>query len=209
MKKLTIIFSMFLSVTSICNAGCFVSLKSSGSLTKGLSFFANENERKQPKFFDTLDPHLSEVGGVRTFSLKTTPAGMASSVNLIKPLALGRITSSFGSRFHPTLKIKKYHAGIDIAAPIGTPIRCCSSGKVTFSGWKSGYGEVVIVDHGNGLQTFYAHCSKLEVKIGQVVTSGQRIALVGKTGRATGSHLHFEIRRNGVALNPYKYNIRY
>ena len=111
----------------------------------------------------------------------------------------GIITSRFGARWGST------HTGTDIGAPIGTPIYAAASGTVLFSGWKGTYGKLVVINHGNGIQTYYAHCSSLLVSPGDTVTVGQQIAKVGSTGRSTGPHLHFEIRLNGSALNSQNY----
>ena len=123
-------------------------------------------------------------------------------ITLIKPVT-GVITSRFGAissiRSGP-------HTGLDIGTSTGTPIRAAASGKVTYSGWKTGgYGNLVVVDHGNGVQTYYAHCSKRYVSVGQKVSQGDKIAAVGSTGNSTGPHLHLEVRVNGVAYNPQKY----
>jgi murein DD-endopeptidase MepM/ murein hydrolase activator NlpD len=116
-----------------------------------------------------------------------------------------RISSGFGSRFHPVLKKYRYHSGLDIGAPKGTPIVATDNGVVIFSGFKGGYGKAVMIDHGLGYSSVYGHASVLLVTNGQEVTQGQRIALVGSTGLSTGPHLHFEIRKNGVPQNPLKY----
>lgn len=114
--------------------------------------------------------------------------------------ARGSLSSGFGQRWG------RLHSGIDIAAPEGTSIAAADGGTVTFSGYNNGgYGNLVIVDHGNGKQTYYAHCSKLLVSVGDPVGQGQEIALVGSTGRSTGNHLHFEVRVDGVAQNPLQY----
>ncbi|HET6781183.1 MAG TPA: M23 family metallopeptidase [bacterium] len=113
--------------------------------------------------------------------------------------ARGVLTSRFGWRW------RRHHDGIDIAAPRGTPVHAARAGRVIFSGWYYGYGRAVIVDHGEGLTTLYGHNSTLLVRTGESVTSGQLIARVGCTGRCYGSHLHFEIRVNGRAVNPLKY----
>ncbi len=98
------------------------------------------------------------------------------------------------------------HKGMDIVAPAGTPIYAARQGVVTYAGWdRSGYGNKVIVKHKNGVETLYAHCSVIKVKVGDVVGEGQEIALVGTTGRSTGNHLHFEVRVNGCFTNPAKY----
>lgn len=114
----------------------------------------------------------------------------------------GRITSRFGSRLHPVLGYRRFHAGVDFGASYGTGIVAADSGKVIFSGWYGGYGNSVIIDHGGGLTTLYAHASRLNVREGQAVTKGQSIAAVGSTGLSTGPHLHFEVRRNGSPVDP-------
>ncbi|MEM7066690.1 MAG: peptidoglycan DD-metalloendopeptidase family protein [Cyanobacteria bacterium P01_B01_bin.77] len=114
----------------------------------------------------------------------------------------GRVTSRFGSRLHPVLGYRRFHAGIDFGASYGTGIVAADSGKVIFSGWYGGYGNSVIIDHGGGLTTLYAHASRLNVREGQTVSKGQSIAAVGSTGLSTGPHLHFEVRRNGSPVDP-------
>ena len=112
----------------------------------------------------------------------------------------GTISSGYGSRWG------SFHKGLDFAAPAGTPIYAADSGKVIYSGYNSGgYGNLVIVEHDNGDQTYYAHCSKLYVSVGSYVSKGQHIAGVGTTGDSTGNHLHFEIRKNGNPVNPSNY----
>lgn len=111
-----------------------------------------------------------------------------------------RVTSGFG--FRRMFGVTRHHDGIDIAAKHGTPIRAHQDGMVTFSGWQGGYGQCVIIDHGNGRETLYAHASRLDVREGDYVYAGEEIARVGATGRAYGDHLHFEIRQDGVAFDP-------
>jgi murein DD-endopeptidase MepM/ murein hydrolase activator NlpD len=108
----------------------------------------------------------------------------------------GRVTSEYGYRWG------RLHAGIDIAAPSGTPIGAAIAGTVIYSSWQSGYGNVVIISHGGGLSTLYGHQSRLGVSLGQVVGQGQIIGYVGSTGHSTGPHVHFETRYGGVARNP-------
>ena len=120
---------------------------------------------------------------------------------LARPVS-GRITSGYGYRMHPILKRRKMHTGVDIAASTGTAIHAAAGGAVVFSGRWGGYGNCVIIDHGGGLATLYAHCSRLAVSESQKVSQGQTIAYVGSTGLSTGPHLHFEVRRNGNPVNP-------
>jgi murein DD-endopeptidase MepM/ murein hydrolase activator NlpD len=121
------------------------------------------------------------------------------------PLPRHRITSGFGNRLDPFSRSLAFHKGIDYPAPTGTPIVASGGGKVIESGYHSEYGRRIDIDHGNGLVTRYAHASRLLVQVGDVVTPGQKIAEVGSTGRSTGAHLHFEVLRNGQAVNPRRY----
>lgn len=115
------------------------------------------------------------------------------------PVSGFRLTSKFGSRWG------RMHYGVDLACSSGTPIRASDGGKVTFAGYKGSFGYLVIIDHGGGYETYYAHCSKLYVKAGDAVYKGQHIANVGSTGRSTGPHCHFEVHYLGVAKNPLNY----
>lgn len=128
-----------------------------------------------------------------------------SSVNGVylaqKPVS-GTITSRFGSYE----SIRSFpHNGLDIAAPYGTKIKAAADGKVTFSGWQGSYGNLIIVDCGNGVNIYYGHCSRLLAKVGTKVKAGDILAEVGSTGNSTGNHLHFEIQINGVSVNPQNY----
>ena len=116
-----------------------------------------------------------------------------------------RVSSPFGYRIHPVYKTRKFHSGIDIPAPQGSTVIAAEDGVVTYATTKGGYGQCIIIDHGSGIVTLYAHNSRLNVKVGQQVSRGQTIAAVGSTGVSTGPHLHFEVRENGSAVNPNKY----
>ncbi|HTQ11979.1 MAG TPA: peptidoglycan DD-metalloendopeptidase family protein [Fimbriimonadaceae bacterium] len=123
---------------------------------------------------------------------------------LLRPVN-GRLTSGFGMRFHPILHIMRMHTGVDFGAAVGTPIHAAAAGVVIHSSYMRGYGNVVIIDHGGGLSTVYAHCSRIVVSDGEKVRRGQYIANVGSTGLSTGPHLHFEVRVNGKPVNPLRY----
>ncbi len=117
----------------------------------------------------------------------------------------GWVTSEFGARRHWGGRGSRRHAGIDVAAPTGTPIMAPGDGVVTYTGYKRGYGRTAMVDHGYGLTTVYGHCSSLFVAEGQHVKRGMIIAAVGNTGRSTGPHLHYEVRMDGVPVDPRLY----
>jgi murein DD-endopeptidase MepM/ murein hydrolase activator NlpD len=115
------------------------------------------------------------------------------------------ISSEFGNRIHPILKVKKMHTGIDIPAKEGSKVVAANSGTVIMAGWNNSYGNVVMIDHGGKIVTLYAHNSKLAVKEGAKVKKGDTIAYIGSTGSSTGPHCHFEVRENGDYKNPMKW----
>jgi murein DD-endopeptidase MepM/ murein hydrolase activator NlpD len=118
----------------------------------------------------------------------------------------GWLSSAFsGMRAHPILHIARPHEGIDVSAPMGSPIEAPAAGVVSDAGWETGYGNTITINHGYGIVTKFAHASKLLVKTGQRVARGQRIALVGNSGLATGPHLHYEVHVNGRPVDPLKY----
>lgn len=119
--------------------------------------------------------------------------------------AIGYYTSGFGTRRAPFGGKVKMHEGVDIANHPGTPIKATADGVVTFANTKAGYGQTVILDHGYGLQTWYAHTRKILVKNGQKVRRGETVALLGNTGRSTGPHCHYEVRVNGIPVDPLSY----
>jgi murein DD-endopeptidase MepM/ murein hydrolase activator NlpD len=121
---------------------------------------------------------------------------------LAAPLEFSRVTSGFAMRFHPILQTWKQHNGVDYGAPTGTPVRTVGDGTVEFSGWQNGYGNVIAIKHSNNRSTVYAHLSSIDVRKGQRVEQGARIGAVGATGWATGPHLHFEVKLNGVQQDP-------
>lgn len=159
---------------------------------------------------ETLDSRVSGME-VMTITVQTQLAGLedylfsrraiAKATPSIVPIP-GYVSSSFGYRFHPLDGRRRLHHGVDIVAEPGTPVRAPAPGTVVFSGYKSGYGKVVVVDHGFGIRTLFAHNSKLFVNRGVVVKRGDVISQVGSTGHSTGPHLHYEIRKNGRPVNP-------
>jgi murein DD-endopeptidase MepM/ murein hydrolase activator NlpD len=132
-----------------------------------------------------------------------TPAG-AGLAPMQWPV-LGQITSPFGERKNPMGAGDDFHPGVDIAADAGTPIAAAAAGRVIAAGPDGGYGNLVVVDDGNGMTTRYAHCSQIFARIGEAVAPGQTIAAVGSTGHSTGPHLHFEVRVNDRPVDPTQF----
>jgi hypothetical protein len=150
----------------------------------------------------TIDPDNLTVG-LRLIVPGSQAQSLADraiqSATYIWPLTRVEVSSPFGQRWG------RLHAGIDLRAPRGTPVKASSHGRVIFSGRKGGYGKIIIIAHAGGVETTYAHNSRNLVKVGQRVKKGKVIAKVGRTGNATGYHLHFEIRQRGKAINPKRY----
>jgi len=131
-----------------------------------------------------------------------------TSLPVLKPVAdkyLNRVASGFGSRFHPILKVNKMHNGLDFAAKTGTPIYATGDGTVKQAEFNSGYGNVVVIKHGNGYESLYAHMSRIKARKGKKVKRGDLIGYVGSTGLSTGPHLHYEIHKNGKPVDPIMY----
>lgn len=136
--------------------------------------------------------------------LSTAQQIQARRSSLLWP-ASGTITSRFGWRIHPIFRTREFHTGLDIATRWGSPVLAARSGVVRFVGWKSGYGQMIVLDHGDGLETTYSHLSSAVVSAGQPVAQGQLIGHIGNSGWSTGPHLLFEVRRGGVAVDPTPY----
>jgi murein DD-endopeptidase MepM/ murein hydrolase activator NlpD len=151
--------------------------------------------RKSAQIEAELQTYLSTGGN---------PTIVPHQGKLMMPV-VGRRSSPYGMRNHPIVRKRKMHTGMDIAAKSGTPIVAAAGGVVYKSGRQGGYGNTVIIDHGGGMMTLYAHCSRLYVKAGQIVEQGEKIAAVGSTGMSTGPHLHFEVRIGGKHTNPASY----
>ena len=146
-------------------------------------------------------PKVAKSSGKVNTSANLSYQNVGIGLNLIRPIS-GTITSRFGS----ISRVRSgAHTGLDIAASTGTPIKAAASGTVTFAGTKRAYGKMIVISHGNGIETYYGHCSKLYAEVGDKVSQGETIAAVGSTGNSTGPHLHLEIRVNGVAYNPQNY----
>ncbi len=159
-------------------------------------------ERSRLLFEQQTNPILLNL--VDALSGKTKPIKIVSVKNIVrreqfKCPVYGAIRSPFGYRRRPR---RGFHAGIDIGAKKGTSIRVVANGTVTFAGTKGSYGRLIIVRHSGGITSLYAHCQKILVKNGQKVSANEQIATVGSSGRATGPHLHFEVRNNGKAVDP-------
>lgn len=150
----------------------------------------------------------TQSGGVSVVSFSKTAKGSAATsfvsnrVAVVAPLRSAVRTSNFGYRRDPMTGNAKWHSGIDLAAPTGTPIVATGDGVVSSAGWRGGYGIAVVLEHGNGIQTLYGHMSRLNVQAGERVQAGQVIGTVGSTGRSTGPHLHYELRKDGTPINP-------
>lgn len=166
-------------------------------------------------FYDLFDEHIAQqIADSGALNLQTdgiprshavvryqAAAGGSADLNGSWPVE-GRISSSFGMRVDPLSGEHRQHAGMDIAAPIGSAVTAASSGRVTFAGKRGGYGNLVIVQSNDGTETRYAHLSRIDVDQGDHVSATSRLGAVGDTGRATGPHLHLEVRKDGHAVDP-------
>lgn len=155
-----------------------------------------ENLKKQiSKTIETVDEIRKYLRSERDVYL-STPKGFP--VN-------GNISSPYGMREHPNAGYIDFHSGIDISTDSGTPVKATADGIVTFAGWNGGSGNLVAIEHGHGFSTFYAHNRSINVRVGQKVKRGDVISYAGSTGNSTGPHVHYEIWKNGRAVNPYEY----
>ena len=163
----------------------------------------NEKTTKALEKIQIDDLEVAKENTVEKLNIDTTES--IADINGIKVATLP-VTGTISSRYGVSSKIRvSTHTGLDIAATTGTPIKVVANGTVAFAAYSGSYGYLVKVDHGNGVETWYGHTSKILVKEGQKVKAGDTIALVGSTGNSTGPHLHFEVRINGEHVNPQKY----
>ncbi|MBF8983528.1 M23 family metallopeptidase [Lutibacter sp. B2] len=160
-----------------------------------------------PKKSDANLLELTSKINNKTDTLKTLIGDVNSQLNYLNAIpnrhpTIGKVTSKFGYRVSPISNIRKFHKGLDISNKTGTQIVAAGTGIVTFCGWHSGYGKTIVLSHGYGYRSVYAHNSKNLVKVGQKVNKGDIIAKIGSTGRSTGPHLHFEVHFKGQAIDP-------
>ena len=127
-----------------------------------------------------------------------------TSTALVFPVIKPRVSSNYGARKHPIFKVVRHHKGVDLAAPKGSYVRAISEGKVVFADPYAGYGNLVVVQHKDGITSHYGHLDTIKAKTGSRIRAGEIIGTVGSTGNSTGPHLHLEIRKNGMPLNPIK-----
>jgi murein DD-endopeptidase MepM/ murein hydrolase activator NlpD len=163
--------------------------------------------RSPPPSADELDAQLELLEEQLDTLADAAAARQVGAMRLPtrRPIDGGELSSPFGNRIDPLNGRGAFHAGLDFSAPQGTMIVAAAGGSVAYAGFRADYGWTVEIDHGNGLATRYAHASRLLVAAGALVMPGERIALVGSTGRSTGPHLHFEVLRDGAQVNPRRY----
>lgn len=149
---------------------------------------------------DDIDPRFERLG--LSLARMAVLERALDGIPQVVPASVENITSGFGYRRDPFNGRGAMHSGIDFKGAVGSPIFAAADGRVTFAGWKAGYGKAIEITHGNGMLTCYAHLSRIGVKVGQPVEAGTTIGGLGNTGRSTGPHLHFEVRINDRAVNP-------
>lgn len=168
-----------------------------GFLNEDFTKWYNDNIRDETNINEVLEANTYGDGTIILENLQT------DNSDFIVPLDTdGVITSNYGYRLDPINGEYKMHEGLDIAAQKGSGILCTCDGKVYKTGYEDGYGNFIILEHSNGLKTLYAHCDTVVAKVGDLVQQGEIIATVGSTGRSTGNHLHFEIRKEDLKVNP-------
>ena len=172
-----------------------------GGMARDLS--VTEFQQMLSEISRVLDDRSDKLGVLDSFLMDDRLARKTIPTTL--PITAGYYSSNYGQRIDPITGRSTFHTGVDLIAPQGTPVLAAAGGVVSAVEFQPEYGNIVDVDHENGLTSRYAHLSKSIVKVGDVVMKGQNIALVGSTGRVTGPHLHFEVREKGIPLNPNKF----
>ena len=165
-----------------------------------------EKEKKLQQEIDNYNNQVSEIEAeIRLLALNSISEDYIGGAMKWPVPGYTKLTSTYGMRVHPITGAYKLHTGIDISAPLGASFIASANGIVTKATYNSAYGNMVIIDHGGGVQTLYAHGSEIVVQIGQVVEAGTEVLKVGSTGYSTGPHAHFEIRVNGQTVNPLNF----
>lgn len=180
-----------------------------------------ELEAKEPlsleaKLTPTLHDSIEDYNFLRNTTFTTTFRNAFNTSSPIRPRNFfedapslwpvhGRLTSFYGQRLDPFDGHGSFHSGIDIAVPVGTPVISTAGGQVKFADMYAGYGRLLVIDHGNGLETYYGHLSRFNVIPGQRIARGEIVAFSGQTGRSTSPHVHYEVRMSGSPINPYPY----
>ncbi len=174
-----------------------------------------ELEARIAEWEEKVNQHDADIQDLTAYIIANTPPATTGSATPPPPSALsaqgfnwplvGRLSSGFGTRVHPIFGTRRLHTGLDLGGRSGEPIYAAKGGVVISAGWRGGYGNAVVIDHGDGLTTLYAHQSSIAVSAGQSVAIGEVIGYVGSTGWSTGPHLHFELRYNGSPIDPLPY----
>lgn len=177
-----------------------------------LMIFTNDNRALSATAAAPADVQLNPPAGdgkqiQRNEAMARTMDPLATTPS-IWPIS-GAVTSGFGWRNSPWADGNEFHPGIDIAATMGAPVVATADGEVVKTGWAGGYGNIVQISHGNGIETVYGHNSQIAVSVGQSIKKGQVISYAGSTGRSTGPHVHYEVRVNGTAVDPTKFLVLY
>ena len=173
----------------------------------GKKIFIPDAEKQVKKEIRSINKHHTNIENTEKIAIsgKSNEKSYASGSKVVLSWPLrGPITSGFGIRTHPLSGEERFHCGLDIGAEVGSVVRSAGEGTVIFSGWKDTYGNMVVISHKNNYLTIYAHNSRIFVDANEKIKKGQKIALSGKTGAVTGAHLHFEIRKGIVPLNPLR-----
>ena len=190
------------AVTSYADDGEDYYVSSDRDINEAIQTLSRQTQQKEDRLA-TLAQRLSTQPTTTVINIPNTYYSAGGTL-AVRPISSSMpVTSGFGYRY--IFGKTQIHKGIDFGAPIGTPIYATGNGVVTYSGWGTGYGRYIEVDHGNGLVTRYGHLSANYVNVGDTVSANQNIGASGNTGRSTGPHLHYEVRQNGQAVNPQTY----